>query len=58
MKSRDDFVRHHDASWNELDLLLARGRLGPSELSRLSALYRSVCRDVMTARAAALGTDL
>lgn len=58
MKSRDEFVRHHEPTWNELDHLLARGRLDGNALSRLSALYRSVCSDLMTARAAGFGTDL
>ena len=58
MKSRDEFVRNKEPSWNELDFLLARGRLDGDELSRLSALYRSVCSDLMAARAAGFGTDL
>lgn len=58
MKSRDEFVRHREPSWNELDFLLLRARLDGNDLSRLSVLYRSVCSDLMAARAAGFGTDL
>jgi uncharacterized membrane protein SpoIIM required for sporulation len=56
---RDDFVAAHRSAWTELDGLLSRSRpWGGSELSRLSALYRGVSSDVMTARAAGYGADL
>ncbi|HEX6275067.1 MAG TPA: stage II sporulation protein M [Polyangiaceae bacterium] len=58
MKSRDAFVVQRTPAWNELDLLLVRDRLDGAALSRLSALYREVCSDLMTARAAGFGTDL
>lgn len=58
MKSRDEFVAVRDRSWNELDLLLVRTTLTGQDLSRLSALYREVCSDLMTARAAGYGADL
>ena len=58
MKSRDAFVVQRSSSWNELDLLLVRDRLDGADLSRLSALYREVCSDLMTARAAGFGADL
>jgi uncharacterized membrane protein SpoIIM required for sporulation len=58
MKSRDEFVRRRDPAWSELDLLLVRQRLEGADLSRLSALYREVCSDLMAARAAGFGTDL
>jgi uncharacterized membrane protein SpoIIM required for sporulation len=58
VKSRDEFVATRDRSWNELDLLLVRDRLTGNDLSRLSALYREVCSDLMTARAAGYGADL
>ena len=58
MKTRDEFVVQKERSWNELDLLLLRDRLEGPELSRLSALYRAVCSDLMAARAAGFGTDL
>jgi uncharacterized membrane protein SpoIIM required for sporulation len=58
VKSRDEFVVQRERSWNELDLLLARERLDGAALSRLSALYREVCSDLMAARAAGFGSDL
>jgi uncharacterized membrane protein SpoIIM required for sporulation len=58
MKSRDDFVRRRQDTWDELDLLLLRDRLTGSELSRLSTLYREISSDLMRVRAAGFGTDL
>ena len=58
MKTRDEFVVQKQSAWSELDSLLVRDRLDGSDLSRLSALYRAVCSDLMAARAAGFGTDL
>jgi uncharacterized membrane protein SpoIIM required for sporulation len=58
VKSRDAFVVDRSRVWSELDLLLARDRLDGADLSRLSTLYREVCSDLMTARAAGFGADL
>jgi uncharacterized membrane protein SpoIIM required for sporulation len=58
VKSRDAFVVERSRAWDELDLLLVRDRLDGTALSRLSALYREVCGDLMTARAAGFGMDL
>ncbi|MBN1609215.1 MAG: stage II sporulation protein M [Polyangiaceae bacterium] len=59
MMARDEFVATHRSAWTELDGLLSRsGPLVGPDLSRLSALYRGVSSDVMTARAAGYGADL
>jgi hypothetical protein len=58
VKSRDAFVVERRRAWDELDLLLVRERLDGTSLSRLSTLYREVCSDLMTARAAGFGADL
>ena len=56
---RDEFVAAHRSAWTELDSLLSRSSpLGGPELSRLSALYRGISSDIMTARAAGYGADL
>jgi uncharacterized membrane protein SpoIIM required for sporulation len=51
-------VRQRTRAWDELDHLLVRDRLDGGDLSKLSALYREVCSDLMAARAAGFGTDL
>lgn len=58
----DELVRRRRADWDELEQLLEspRGaaRLRPDQVSRLAALYRAVCVDVMRARARGCGRDL
>src|SRR5438105_1950584 len=51
----EGFVRDREASWRELDELVARSRrrfhrLGPDEVRRLGALYRSAAADLSLAR--------
>jgi uncharacterized membrane protein SpoIIM required for sporulation len=56
VKSQDDFVRERSAAWNELEALLVRApsmhRLPARSISRAASLYRTVCADLMRARAA------
>lgn len=59
MKTRDRFVREREMAWRELERLLDSSvRLDGVRLSRLSTLYREVCSDLMTTRAARYGEDL
>src|SRR5256714_8542501 len=49
------FIRDREASWRELDELVARSRrrfrrLGPDEVRRLGALYRAAAADLSLAR--------
>src|SRR5205823_6854193 len=51
----DRFVRDREASWRELDELVTRSRqrfrrLGPDDVRRLGALYRSAAADLSLAR--------
>lgn len=62
MFPQDQFVAARKAEWSELDELLGRQpalhRLPPAEISRLGALYRSLCSDLMRARSAGYETEL
>ena len=53
--SQDAFVATREASWRELEQLLVLGRElhrgQPADISRAASLYRSVCADLMRARA-------
>src|SRR5207302_1461837 len=51
----EGFVRDREASWRELDELVARSRrrfhrLGPDDVRRLGSLYRSAAADLSLAR--------
>ncbi|PRP91706.1 hypothetical protein ENSA5_52860 [Enhygromyxa salina] len=54
-QSQDEFIARRRASWKELEQLLVLGkelhRSAPAEISRAASLYRSVCADLMRARA-------
>jgi uncharacterized membrane protein SpoIIM required for sporulation len=62
MFPQDQFVAARKAEWSQLDELLGRQpalhRLPPAEISRLGALYRSLCSDLMRARSAGYETEL
>lgn len=62
MHPQDHFVAVRKAQWAELEELLSRDRalhhLPPSSISRVGALYRSVCSDLMRARSAGYDNDL
>jgi uncharacterized membrane protein SpoIIM required for sporulation len=59
---QDAFVARRRTAWDELDALLGAGRdlhkLPPANISRAAALYRSVCSDLMRARAAGYDADV
>lgn len=52
---QDQFVARRRESWRELERLLEAGkelhRTSPADISRAASLYRSVCADLMRARA-------
>jgi uncharacterized membrane protein SpoIIM required for sporulation len=62
MAPQDQFVAARQAEWQELDALLgqqpALHRLPPASISRMGALYRSLCADLMRARSAGYETEL
>jgi len=62
MHPQDQFVAARKTEWAELDELLgqqpALHRLAPVAISRLGALYRSLCSDLMRARSAGYETEL
>ncbi|HJZ85660.1 MAG TPA: stage II sporulation protein M [Polyangia bacterium] len=62
MQTQDQFVAARRKDWDELDVLLATDRplhkLPALQISRAAALYRSLCSDLMRARAAGYGPDL
>ena len=62
MLPQDQFVAARKAEWSELDELLgqkpALHQLPPAAISRLGALYRSLCSDLMRARSAGYETEL
>lgn len=62
MHPQDQFVAARKSDWEQLDALILRApalhRLPPSSISRVAALYRSVCSDLMRARSAGYETDL
>jgi uncharacterized membrane protein SpoIIM required for sporulation len=62
MLPQDAFVAARSRDWDELDALLASGKSlhsldGPS-ISRVAALYRSLCNDLMRCRGARYAPDL
>ena len=62
MAAQDQFVAARKAEWTELDELLARAvalhQLSAVSISRVAALYRIVCADLMRARAAGYDVEL
>lgn len=62
MLLQDDFVAQRRDEWQALEALLADGkalhRRPPEDISRVATLYRSVCSDLMRARASGMGRDL
>lgn len=61
MIGRDQFIGERRARWDELEQLLGRGALHrqpPLYISRVAALYRVVCSDLMRARSLGIGSDV
>ncbi len=61
MIGRDEFVAKRSARWDELErLLVDKGlhRLPPATISRIAALYRTICADLMRARSLGIGSDV
>jgi uncharacterized membrane protein SpoIIM required for sporulation len=62
MQTRDEFVAQCSPRWHELETLLADDRnlhaLPAGSISRVATLYRSVCADLMRARALGCGSDV
>jgi uncharacterized membrane protein SpoIIM required for sporulation len=62
MVPEDAFVAARSSDWNELDKLLLQDRelhdLGGPEISRVAALYRALCSDLMRCRGARYSGDL
>ncbi|MEZ4374935.1 MAG: stage II sporulation protein M [Polyangiaceae bacterium] len=61
MIGRDEFVAKRSARWDELErLLVDKGlhRLPPATISRIAALYRVICADLMRARSLGIGADV
>jgi len=61
-RSQDDFVAARSRDWQELDRLLGASdmlhRLDGAGISRVAALYRALCTDLMRCRAARYTPDL
>lgn len=61
-RTQDQFVAARKPAWDELDTLLGKRRLlhklPPPSISRVAALYREVCSDLMRARAAGYTADV
>ena len=62
IRTRDEFVAARSGSWRELDQLLSADRalhaLPASEISRVAALYRMLCADLMRAKSLGCGIDV
>ncbi len=61
MIGRDEFVAKRSARWHELESLLVDKelhRLPPATISRIAALYRAICADLMRARSLGVGADI
>lgn len=62
MLTQDEFVAARRRDWDELDLVLtadkALYRMSAPTISLAAALYRSLCTDLMRARALGYGTEL
>jgi uncharacterized membrane protein SpoIIM required for sporulation len=60
--TQDAFVASRQVEWDELDYMLHDGkalhRMSGTSISRAALLYRSVCTDLMRARAAGYGAGL
>jgi uncharacterized membrane protein SpoIIM required for sporulation len=61
-RSQDEFVAARKRDWDELDALLGAGEplhlKDGATISRVAALYRSLCTDLMRSRAARYTVDL
>jgi uncharacterized membrane protein SpoIIM required for sporulation len=61
-QTQDEFVAARSSDWDELTRLLAKdrglGRLPGNSISRAASLYRSLCGDLMRARALGYGAEL
>ena len=60
MKTRDEFVRQREAAWQELERLLRLNRTARQgdAITRIAALYRDLCADLMRVRSLGFGPDL
>ncbi|HZS38307.1 MAG TPA: stage II sporulation protein M [Polyangia bacterium] len=62
MRTQDEFVAARKKEWDELQILLRPSRamhsLAAPSISRLAALYRALCADLMRARAAGYDPEL
>ena len=62
MITQDDFVASRKSDWGELEALLAGGRalhtMSAPAISRVAALYRSVCADLVRAQGAGYGPEV
>jgi len=62
MMTQDDFVAARKNEWGELESLLSSGkalhRLPAPSISRVAALYRSVCADLVRAQGAGYGPEV
>ncbi len=62
MQTRDEFVAQRRARWDELDRLLSVDaplhRRDPRVITRVAALYRALCSDLMRAQALGFAHDL
>jgi uncharacterized membrane protein SpoIIM required for sporulation len=61
-RSREKFVAERSPSWQELDVLLGTERplsaLAPTDISRVAALYRALCADLMRAQSLGCRPDV
>jgi uncharacterized membrane protein SpoIIM required for sporulation len=62
VQTRDEFVAQRQARWDELERLLLPDtplyRREPRVISRVGALYRALCSDLMRARSLDFGQDI
>jgi uncharacterized membrane protein SpoIIM required for sporulation len=62
IRRQDDFVAERRADWDEFERLLGDGRrldrLAPSSITRVAALYRAVCADLMRAQGSGYAPDV
>jgi uncharacterized membrane protein SpoIIM required for sporulation len=62
MITQDDFVASRKSDWGELEALLAGGKalhtMSAPAISRVAALYRSVCADLVRAQGAGYGPEV
>ncbi len=57
MTPTDRFVDERSADWTELEMLVADPRPTGQEISRMAALYRSLCTDLVRARSAGVPVE-